>query len=132
MEVPTQFCWAGNRGALTTTFTPPSTCLATTSVYLSGYLAPPSAQETVYYVGWVPTVPDYLPNDVNDPCLPPPTTPLNLVGQAMVLFTWYLSKRLHPGLTVYPHFRISVIPLQHCLKALRPGFAVHRKPRLLF
>jgi len=92
MEVPTQLCWAGNRGALTTTFTPPSTCLATTSVYLYGYLAPSSAQVTVYYVGWVPMVPDYLPNDVNDPCLPPPTTPLNLVGQA-----WYYSPGICPS-----------------------------------
>jgi hypothetical protein len=32
----------------------------------------------------------------------------------------------------YSHFQIFVVPQQRCLKVLLRGFAVHRKPRLLF
>lgn len=90
--LPTQFCWAGNRGALTTTFTPPSTCLETTSVFLAGLLVPPSAQSTFYYVGlWTQALPDILPNYVSDSCMPPAATPIDL-GQA-----WYYSPGICPS-----------------------------------
>lgn len=85
-------CWAGNRGHLTTTFTPPSTCLDTTSVYLGGYLAPPSAQGTTYYVGfWTGNWPAYVTDYVSEPCMPPAVTPIPLYE------AWYYSPGICPS-----------------------------------
>ena len=90
--LPTQFCWAGNRGALTTTFTPPSTCLETTSLYLDDISVPPAEQNTVYYIGlWTQAWAGDLPNFVSDSCMPPAATPIPL-NQA-----WYYSPGICPS-----------------------------------
>jgi hypothetical protein len=72
-SIPGEFCWAGNRGALTTTFTLPSTCLETTSLILYGIDIPQPSQATVYYVGLMPGS-----GGVSDSCMPPAATPVSL------------------------------------------------------
>lgn len=68
-----------NRGPLTTTFTPPSTCLATTTVHVLGYMLAPSAQSSDYYIGlWPPDLPGYLIDTTSNPCIPPAPTPVPL------------------------------------------------------
>jgi hypothetical protein len=71
--LPTQFCWAGKCGPLTTTFTPPSTCLGATSLVLYGLDIPRPSQDTIYYVGVKPGG-----GGVSDSCMPPAATPVNL------------------------------------------------------
>lgn len=82
-----------NRGPLTTTFTPPSTCLETTSVFLAGYRAPPTAQTTLYYVGfWTQALPDYVPSPyTSDSCMPSAATPVPLQS------SWYHSPGICPA-----------------------------------
>ena len=60
-----------NRGPLTTTFTPASTCLATTSEYIGDLAYSPSQRPTTYYIGlWPDALPDYITDLTSNPCFP--------------------------------------------------------------
>ncbi|KAH8660309.1 hypothetical protein BX600DRAFT_467539 [Xylariales sp. PMI_506] len=100
----TQLCTGINRGPLTTTFTPPSTCLGTTSAFLAGFQAPPSNQHTVYYVGlWTPALPDYVTDYTGDSCVPQATGAISLEGP------WYFSPGICPS-GYSPAAPLSTVP----------------------
>ncbi|KAH8807929.1 hypothetical protein F5884DRAFT_790511 [Xylogone sp. PMI_703] len=116
-----------NRGPLTTTFTPPSTCLATTTVYVLGYENAPIAQASSYYIGlWPPALPDYLVDTTSNPCIPPGPTPAPLYQP------WYYSPGIcpssytpglplavqTPGVTAWLCCPLSYTPSPHVSNAL--------------
>jgi len=83
-----------NRGPLLTTFTPASTCLATTSAEVLGILLPASARDTNYYVGYLQGHPRYqvTTDSINNPCLPPASD-----TRVALFASWFYSPAICPS-----------------------------------